>query len=137
MEKYSYRRSNSEWLQLISECRQSGLADNAWCEHNGIKVSSFYNAVSRLRKKACDIPQPATTTCNLDLTSRQDVVQIDICSDSHPNTRVPTNSESPIVHLENSHTLELMVGNACLKICNAADPALLEQVLRMVRMSSC
>ena len=63
-------------LQLISECHQSGLADNAWCDRNDINVSTFYNAVTRLRKKACDIPQPAKATCNLVLTSRQDVVSI-------------------------------------------------------------
>ena len=50
------RRSPDEWLQLIQECRRSGLTDRTWCEQHGILVSSFYNAVKRLRKKACDIP---------------------------------------------------------------------------------
>ncbi|MFQ7877725.1 hypothetical protein [Enterocloster sp.] len=31
------------------------MADNAWCERHNIPLSSFYNAVTRLRKKACAI----------------------------------------------------------------------------------
>ena len=50
------RRSSEEWMSLITSCRQSGLSDAAWCEQNGISASCFYNAVSRLRKKACRIP---------------------------------------------------------------------------------
>ena len=49
----SANRSLEEWMALITECRQSGLSDAAWCEQQGISVSSFYNAATRLRKKAC------------------------------------------------------------------------------------
>lgn len=45
------RRSQDEWLQLIQECRSSGLTDRTWCEQHGILVSSFYNAVKRLTMK--------------------------------------------------------------------------------------
>ena len=44
-------RSDEEWMQLITSCRQSGLSDKEWCVSNGIVVSSFYNGVVRLRKK--------------------------------------------------------------------------------------
>ena len=73
MANYNSRRSREEWLQLITECRQSGLADNAWCAQNNIPLSSFYNAVTRLRKKACVIPETAVSSDNtyaLDFTSR-------------------------------------------------------------------
>ena len=53
----SANRSLEEWMALITECRQSGLSDAAWCEQQGISVSSFYNAATRLRKKACEIPE--------------------------------------------------------------------------------
>lgn len=45
-------RSLDEWMELVTECRQSGLTDTAWCTGHGISPSSFYNAVTRLRKKA-------------------------------------------------------------------------------------
>ena len=72
-------RSLDEWMDLITECRQSGLTDAAWCNEHGISPSCFYNAVTRLRKKACQIPEPAGKASTLDLTShKQDVVQITI-----------------------------------------------------------
>ena len=44
-------RSLDEWMDLVTECRQSGLTDAAWCNEHGISPSCFYNAVTRLRKK--------------------------------------------------------------------------------------
>lgn len=57
MAKYNPRRSQQEWLQFITECRQSGMADNAWCDQHRTPLSSFYNAVTKLRKNACAIPE--------------------------------------------------------------------------------
>ncbi len=57
-DKRSPRRSLDDWMELVTECRKSGLTDAAWCETQGISPSCFYNAVSRLRKKACQIPDP-------------------------------------------------------------------------------
>ena len=72
-------RSLDEWMELVTECRQSGLTDAAWCNEHGISPSCFYNAVTRLRKKACQIPDPVGKASTLDLTShKQDVVQIAI-----------------------------------------------------------
>ncbi|MFR7376466.1 MAG: IS66 family insertion sequence element accessory protein TnpA [Oliverpabstia sp.] len=39
-------------MELVTECRQSGLTDAAWCNEHGISPSCFYNAVTRLRKKS-------------------------------------------------------------------------------------
>lgn len=33
-------RSLEEWMSLVTQCRQSGLSDAAWCEQNGISSSS-------------------------------------------------------------------------------------------------
>ena len=72
-------RSLDEWMELVTECRQSGLTAAAWCNEHGISPSCFYNAVTRLRKKACQIPDPVGKVSALDLTSqKQDVVQIAI-----------------------------------------------------------
>lgn len=55
------KRSDQEWLSLIQECRTSGLNDRAWCSEKNIPISTFYNRVSHLRKKACAIPAPSRT----------------------------------------------------------------------------
>ncbi|MCU6801110.1 IS66 family insertion sequence element accessory protein TnpA [Alitiscatomonas aceti] len=40
------------WLELITQCRSSGLTGHQWCIENGIPVSTFYYHVLALRKKA-------------------------------------------------------------------------------------
>ncbi|RXS75339.1 IS66 family insertion sequence element accessory protein TnpA [Blautia faecicola] len=42
--------------KLVTECRQSGLTDAAWCHEHGISPSCFYKTIIRLRKRACQIP---------------------------------------------------------------------------------
>ena len=134
------RRSQDEWFQLIQECRSSGLSDRTWCEQHGILVSSFYNAVKRLRRSACDIPLSSNRrTYALDLTSasKQEAVQIDICADPHPKAVPPAKQMCPAPHLDNSHTIELMMDNVSLKVSNSADPFLLQQIIRMLRTDQC
>ena len=39
--------SDEKWLDLISECRSSGLSDKDWCMEHQIGISTFYyHAVS-------------------------------------------------------------------------------------------
>lgn len=124
----SASRSLGEWMALITECRQSGLSDAAWCEQQGISVSSFYNAATRLRKKACEIPEPVGKAPTPGLTSNhQDVVRIDIQPE-----RIDTST-----HIDNSHTIELKMDDVSIKISNSADPFLLQQIVRMLRPVRC
>ena len=44
-DKRAPRRSLDDWMELVTEYRQSGLTDAAWCEAQGISPSCFYNAV--------------------------------------------------------------------------------------------
>ncbi len=51
-------RTDAQWLDIITECRNSGFSDKVWCSRMNIPASSFYSAVSRLQKKASlDVPQ--------------------------------------------------------------------------------
>ena len=84
-DKRATGHSLEEWMDLVTECRQSGLTDVAWCHEQGIFPSCFYNAVTRLRKRACQIPGPVGRAATLDLTShKQDVVQIAIEPERFP-----------------------------------------------------
>lgn len=51
------RRTEQEWMILIQQCRSSGLSDKDWCEQHSIPASTFYTKITKLRKKACDIPK--------------------------------------------------------------------------------
>ena len=57
------RRTDQEWLDMIQECRTSGLTDKAWCEQQHIHRSNFYYQIRRLRKKACEIPDNPVSSC--------------------------------------------------------------------------
>ena len=93
--KRAPRRSMEEWLDLVTECRQSGLTDAEWCHEHGISPSCFYNAVTRLRKRACRVPDPIGKANTLDLTShKQDVVQIAIEPEISPPEVIPDNGNT-------------------------------------------
>lgn len=130
-------RTPNEWMLLITECRQSGLSDAAWCEQNDIPVTSFYNAVSRLRKKACSIPKAAGKSNIIDLTaSKQEVVKVEITPDAAPVEMIPQ-PEPSLVYLDNSHTIEIAMNGLNIKLTNSVSPLLLDHILNVLRTSLC
>ena len=136
-------RSNDEWMNLITESRQSGLPDSVWCEQHDIPQSSFYNAVSRLRKLACDIPASVDRTgAAMDFTAKQDVVQIDIVPDLDDlpgrSARSAPAKQERTEYLDNSHTIEIILdSSSCIRVCNGADPELMKAAIRSLRTSLC
>ncbi|MBR6644082.1 MAG: IS66 family insertion sequence element accessory protein TnpB [Lachnospiraceae bacterium] len=72
MTKRNPRRTDEEWLNLIQECRLSGLSDKYWCEQHHIHPSNFYYHIKRLRNKACDIPEAISSP----LSQKQEVVPL-------------------------------------------------------------
>lgn len=134
-------RTDPEWLDLIMQCRQSGLSDAQWCRNNRIPESTFYNAVSRLRKKACSIPASSVHDRPgkiLDLTSSsQDVVPIRIEPDELPTAEITPMHVNAAPHLDNSHRIEILSGSTCIRVSNGADPALLASVLSVLGKLPC
>lgn len=105
--KHTPGRSLDEWLELVTSWRQSGLTDAAWCHENGISPCCFYNAVSRLRKRACEIPEPSGKASTLDFTShKQDVVRIAI-EPEHIPAELVSMEKNCSLYLDNSHTIEI------------------------------
>ncbi len=136
--------SSEEWRELVLECRKSGLSDKDWCEQHQIKLSTFYNALSRLRKQACDIPPRQTAHPVMDLTvQKQDVVAIDIVQDdpvgiqsADSKTKMP-GLTNQVMNLDNSYTMELVTGNSVLRISNQTDLRLLGSMLQLMRRMEC
>lgn len=130
-------RSLEEWMSLVTQCRQSGLSDAAWCEQNGISSSCFYNAVSRLRKKACQIPDPIGKANTLDFTSsHQDVVRITVEPETSPAESVPEKGHTP-PHLDNSHTIEIEANGIHICVSNSVHPFLMEALLKILKEPIC
>lgn len=61
------KRSDQEWMELIQECRTSGLTDKAWCERNHIQRSSLYYHIRRFRNMACEIPDNPVSSCQVQI----------------------------------------------------------------------
>lgn len=72
------KRNEQEWIDLIQECRTSGLSDKEWCFQHGIPVSTFYNRVTTLRKKSCSIPAASRRA----VSSSQQVVPVTIIEET-------------------------------------------------------
>ena len=129
--------SLDEWMELVTACRQSGLTDAAWCHENGISPSCFYNAVSRLRKRACQIPDPSRKANTLDLTShKQEVVQIAIEPDKSPAELISMEKNSSL-YLDNSHTIEIEANGLRICMSNDVQPVLLRTLVDVLKVSTC
>ena len=77
----------------------------------------------------------------MDFTAKQEVVKMDIVPDhdfhtEKPITVVTAQQELP-EHLDNSHRIEIILDAASIRICNGADPALLDAAIRTLRAVLC
>lgn len=136
-DKRAPRRSMEEWMDLVTECRQSGLTDAAWCHEHGISPGCFYNAVTRLRKRACQIPESVGKATTLDLTShKQDVVQIAIEPERFPEEMLP-DSGTTSMYLDNSHTIEINAKGLLIRVNNTVQPMLLKILMEALKEPLC
>ena len=106
------RRTDEEWLSLIQECRSSGFSDRAWCEQNDISINTFYNTVTRLRKKACMIPEAAGPT----MDDSPEIVPLSLVEESRAQMPDPTRQWSADV-TSSGEALTIMI-NGCKVVIN-------------------
>lgn len=131
----SKKRSLDEWFALVTDCRQSGLSDAEWCTLHGISRSTFAKATMRLRDKAYALPSKNKAK-NLEFTSKQEVVKVNVTEEETPLSIVPAKADTTLF-LDNSHTIEVSIGNTNIKICNDANPLLLKVILNSLRGGDC
>lgn len=123
-------RSDEEWFRIINECRRSGLSDSQWCKQHDIRESTFFCAVSRLRKKAYAIPNRDKSIDILpDSLPKQEVVRIDIEPEPLQLSKPEPMQVMPVTYLDNSHTIEIDVHGINIRVFNSVDKELLKTVL--------
>lgn len=128
-----------EKFRLITECRQSGLSDQQWCLEHGIKPSTFYNWVSRLRKMPCfDIPQ-SQSRLDYFMGTKQDVVPLEVVSESPNGSNLMMSLGSPAETERNEliPTMELNLGTLSIRFSNSINPSLLEKTFELLKGLSC
>ena len=139
--------SRDEQIRLIHECRSSGMSDSQWCLQHGIRPGTFYNWVSRIKKKGdVYIPDPGGAA-EYWPEEKPDIVQINLVREdtkcisdpqetAEPN--IPAFTSQPENHITSpAPVMELELNGAKLRISNAIDPGLLLQVLQILRGAAC
>lgn len=124
------RKSIDEKLQLIMECRNSGLSDYQWCKRHDINPSTFYNWITRLHKKGTEIPEALSHEKKSPL--KQEVVKLELV---HNDITLPTKSNENIRILEcptiTEHpTVEIVFENATVRFFHGIDQELAETMLK-------
>lgn len=140
MSSYNARVPADQQYQLIMDCRTSGLSDYQWCKEHGIHPGTFYNWVSRLRKKACcEIPE-SISKAGSSPSPVQEVVRLSFDSKEkrqESTLPLPPDLSLPARNSEIYATIEISLGNATIRIANGADPATLDRVLSLVKGAVC
>ena len=140
MSRYNARVPADMQYQLIMECRSSGLTDFQWCKEHGIHPGTFYNWVSRLRKKACcEIPESISKVESAP-SPAQDVVRLYFNPKeerTEPMFPVRPVLEDPSRISELSARIEISLGGETIRIANGADPAILEHILSLMGGTVC
>jgi len=109
------RRTDEEWLSLIQECRNSEFSDRAWCEQNDISINTFYNTVTRLRKKACMVPEAAGPT----MDDLPEIVPLSLVEESR--AKMPDSARQwPADVTSSGEALTIMVNGCKVAINNNA-----------------
>ena len=116
-------------LQLISECRSSGMSDHQWCTMHGIKPGTFYNWVKRFRKEGVYEMPSRTKAENYVPCKRQDVVEVTpyTFKDNTGEALCERNTESE------QTVLSLCMGDISLKVSNDVNPELLAFAIKALR----
>ena len=126
------RISSDEQLKLITECRQSGLSDYQWCQANDVNPGTFYNWISRLRKKGMTIPASAATA-EPTAAGLQEVVKVDLLPGHEfmPGRSITNNclGHDPASMAQKGPAVEILLGNATIRFFQGADRALVETTL--------
>ena len=127
------RISSDEQFKLIMECRQSELSDYQWCQVNDINSGTFYNWVSRLRKRGMVIPCSMATK-EPTVAELQEVIKIDLIPDHEfmPRRSIPNDCpvHDPAAMPQKDPAVEILLGNSSIRFFHGADRELIETTLR-------
>ena len=103
----------SEWTQMISRCRNSGMTAAAWCREHGISTKTYYYRLKRL----CEaLPEPAMP----------DSLPLPSCETEPLFAEIaPTEGTK-----RDSVAINIRMGSAEIEIRNGADAVTIEAALR-------
>lgn len=134
------RRSQEEQLQLVHECRSSGLTAAEWCRREGIRMDTYYTWIERLSKrglleKPVTIPQRIVTE-----PFAPEIVKVQVekaaapvLTKDYPAHPIPIQeerSEKPRSD-RGGAVMEIDIRGIRIKVTNEVKPQLLAETLRL------
>ena len=54
VQKPKNKVQETQWENIIAECRSSGMSAKKWCAENGIDVKSYYYRLRKMRERTCE-----------------------------------------------------------------------------------
>ena len=126
------RFTDEKLFDLITECRTSGVSDFQWCKEHGIKNSTFYAWIKKLRNKGASIPESKHHRGSMK-PQKNEVVKVDIVADAYTNDeprRLEQNTPISLSSQSTSPTIEVQSGNLCIRFTNDVNPELFDRVIR-------
>ena len=122
------RMSYDEQIQLIMECRQSGLSDYHWCQMHNINPGTFYNWISRMKKRGITLPE-SSRRGQCTTTSVQEVVKPELVQKEKvvPLNNVSSCNSYPAA---NDVAFEVVTHSATIRVFQSTDRQMLEDLFR-------
>ena len=138
----SRRRNTDEQLQLVAECRASGLTIADWCRREGIAPDTYHTWVCRLKEKGlletpAVIPQAYTHD-----PFAPDIVKVEVTA---PSGHIPERSSSDALPFQPKKfdlssqaltdertVMEITFGEIRIRVTNQVCPQLLADTIRLL-----
>ena len=125
------RVRKAEQVELIMECRCSGLSDYQWCQSRGIHPGTFYNWVSKLRKAGYQIPDSKSKTAALPV--KQEVVKLEMVESTVSTPVKMEQNVSPVLDPTfPGIAAEIECGAFKVRFYQGADAASIQSILHCI-----
>ena len=114
------------WLDVIRQCRASGLTNQIWCEQHDISLKSYYYWLSKIRKLALE-----------ELLRKKNGIHV--CTDQPSYLLTESSSEFAELSLPDSNTscctpaAILHIGAITVELYESTSTQMLENILKAVR----
>ena len=127
-------RSVAERIQLINECRHSGMVVSEWCQQEGIKPNTYWKWVVRLEEKGL-IEKEATIPQQIVKPYRPEIVKVVVdrptgIADALYSTELTCNSElQASTTVSSGAVMEITCGIFSIKVSNQVNSQLLAEAI--------
>lgn len=114
------------WLDVVRQCRASGLTNKVWCEQHDISLKSYYYWLSKIRKLA--LPELPRKKNGIHMYTNQQSTLLTESSPefaelSPPNRSISRSAPAAIIH----------IGPITVKLYEGTSAQMLEAILKAVQ----